>query len=275
MSPPPPVHAHKPPEWFQDGQNSRDTIVVDDAIKELCYSLVANGFLQSVGAIDHGDHGEQLYGFRRMAAFRWGLSQKLAMPSQIPANLYPPSLLVTQRRIITATENLQRQDLSDPETFRLCKELMTLNPDWARQDLGKHLNKSASMVTQCLSPDDLIPEALEAFLAGKFGFGKAYAIARSPNQMKTYLKVIGGASRDAALGECRKQRNGSAPAVRVSKIKCPLPSGIVITASGADLSLDDFIEALGIAIKEAKKALDQGLDSKTFAAVVRDKAKAS
>jgi hypothetical protein len=48
----------------------------------------------------------------------------------------------------------------------------------------------------------------------------------------------------------------------------------VITASGAELSLDDFIEALGAALKEAKKALEQGLDSKTFAAVVRDKARA-
>jgi len=39
------------------------------------------------------------------------------------------------------------------------------------------------------------------------------------------------------------------------------------------LSLDDIIEALTEAQKEARKAREQRLDAKTFSAVMRDKAK--
>ena len=43
--------------------------------------------------------------------------------------------------------------------------------------------------------------------------------------------------------------------------------------SGAELSLDELIEALAEAQKEARKAREQGLDAKTLAAVLKDKAK--
>ena len=134
-----------------------------------------------------------------------------------------------------------------------------------------------SMVTKMLPAGEPIPAVEDAFKAGRIGIGDRYNISLLPpdeQQVPLELK-LSGASRDEVARESRKRRNGNGAAqVRASKIKCPLPSGIVITASGADLSLDDFIEALGAALKEAKKALEQGLDSKTFAAVVRDKAKA-
>ena len=71
----------------------------------------------------------------------------------------------------------------------------------------------------------------------------------------------------------RRQKQEDAPQVRLKRIACPLASGVSITASGSELSLDDLIEALGEAQKEAKKAREQGLDAKTFSAVMRDKAK--
>jgi len=63
--------------------------------------------------------------------------------------------------------------------------------------------------------------------------------------------------------------------LKVSRIKCPLPSGATIQVSGESISLDDAIEAAQEWIKEAKKASEQGLDAKTFQAVMRDKAKAT
>ena len=44
--------------------------------------------------------------------------------------------------------------------------------------------------------------------------------------------------------------------------------------SGDEISLDEMIESLAEAGKEAKKARDQGLDARTFSAVMRDRAKA-
>ena len=46
-----------------------------------------------------------------------------------------------------------------------------------------------------------------------------------------------------------------------------------IVASGQALTLDDLIESLGEAQREAKKAREQGLDARTFQAVLRDKAR--
>lgn len=59
----------------------------------------------------------------------------------------------------------------------------------------------------------------------------------------------------------------------MKRIACPLPSGISVTVSGAELSLDELIDALGEAQKQAKKAREDGLDAKTFTAVLKDKAR--
>lgn len=59
----------------------------------------------------------------------------------------------------------------------------------------------------------------------------------------------------------------------MKRIACPLPSGVGIVFTGEELSLDDLIEALGVAQKEAKKAREDGLDAKTFSAVMKDKAR--
>ena len=79
--------------------------------------------------------------------------------------------------------------------------------------------------------------------------------------------------RDAIVQAGRKSRNGNSPSVKVTRVKCQLPSGVCIVASGNGLSLDDLIESLGEAQKEAKKARDQGLDAKTFQSVMKDKSK--
>ena len=83
-----------------------------------------------------------------------------------------------------------------------------------------------------------------------------------------------GLSRDGLAAHLRKQRKASTPQVRTKRISCPLPSGVSITASGQDLSLDDFIEAIGDAQKEARKAREQKLDVKTWQSVMRDKSRA-
>ena len=47
--------------------------------------------------------------------------------------------------------------------------------------------------------DELIPEAKEAFLAGKFGFSNAYAIAKGApkeEQQRKLADILSGASRD-------------------------------------------------------------------------------
>ena len=59
----------------------------------------------------------------------------------------------------------------------------------------------------------------------------------------------------------------------MSRIKCPLPSGTVIQVSGAEIGLDEMIDAIAELLKEAKKASEQGLDARTFERVCKDKSK--
>ena len=61
--------------------------------------------------------------------------------------------------------------------------------------------------------------------------------------------------------------------MRVKRIVCPLPTGISITLTGDELSLDESIEALGEAIREMKRARELGYTAKTFSAAMKDKAK--
>jgi len=172
---------------------------------------------------------------------------------------------------------VHRKGLSDYERVHGMKRIAAAHPDWSNKRIAEEVVMDPSMVGRMLPSGELIPAVEDAFKAGLIGISDRYNISLlSPAEQQVPLELkLFGASRDEVARESRKRRNGKGAAqVRASKIKCPLPSGIVITASGADLSLDDFIEALGAVLKEAKKALEQGLDSKTFAAVVRDKAKA-
>jgi ParB/RepB/Spo0J family partition protein len=253
---PPPVPAAKLHDWFKGDNNVRE-IVIDDGIRDLARSEADQGILQPLGAIDHGNHGETLYGFRRLAAYRWGLDEGLAMPDRIPVLLYPPSLTATQRRIVQATENLQRQDLTDAQKYRLFKELLELNPQWTRKDLAAHLRKHPSTITQCLSPDDLIPEGLQAFLDGKFGYSLAYKIAGSHDQAKALAKVLNGSSRADLEDDNRSHRNGHAPhpGARPSRIKIPVATSAATGAVALSIPQDGDLAGVETLLKEAEKAL--------------------
>ncbi len=84
---------------------------------------------------------------------------------------------------------------------------------------------------------------------------------------------LSGASRDAIEQAGRKSRNGTAPAVKVARVKCVLPSGVNVVVSGEGVSLDESIDALSEAIKEMKRARELGYTAKTFAAAMKDRSK--
>jgi hypothetical protein len=98
--------------------------------------------------------------------------------------------------------------------------------------------------------------------------------ADAKEQHRLLALKLNGASRDEIEQQGRKERSGGAQAVRLARCKLSLSSGVNVTVSGEQLSLDDLIDALGEAQKEAKKARDQSLDVKTFQAVMARKAKA-
>ena len=235
------------------------------SLRALGESMKTDGQLQPVGA---RPDGTLLWGERRFRA-----AQLVGLASLNVVVIEKP-LSESDSQVIHLSENLHRTDLSDPEVYLGVKDLAALNPTWLKKDLAAHLHKDASWVTRILAIDGLIPAAREAFLAGAFGLSVAYEISKASAQEQHELLAakLSGASRDEIGRQGRKKRNGT-PAVRVGRIKCPLPSGAVIQVSGQEISLDDMIEALVELLKEAKKASEQGLDAKTFERVCKDKAK--
>src|SRR5438128_6760151 len=125
-----------------------------------------------------------------------------------------------------------------------------MNPQWRQKDLARALNVSDKMATVNLSPSNCIQAWQEALKAGQVGISDCYAASKLPqDQQSALLRVkLSGASRDSIEQTGRKSRNGWKEAVRVQRVKCMLLSGVSVVVSGAGVSLDESIEALGEAI---------------------------
>lgn len=255
---------HKPLSWFKTAPQARQHF--DEAeLRRLGESLKIKQ-LQPVVA---GSDGQLRLGERRLrAAVLSGLKELAVIISDEPIS-------ESQIKSDQLTENLHRVGLSDAEQWRGFEELLVLNPGWSNKDLAEHLKLSEGSVTKYLSPSRCTKDVQDALEAGRIGITTAYELSRvSPDEQAELLQLkVSGASRDAVRERVRKHKQSSTPQVRARRIAFPLPSGVKVAVSGEELSLDDFIDALGEAQKEAKKARDQSLDAKTFAAVMRDKAK--
>ena len=157
--------------------------------------------------------------------------------------IYPSSISVSVIRGINLTENILRVDLSDPELYLSCCELMKLNPEWTRTDLAAHVGKKPSTMTRWLCPDDLEPKARQAFLDGMFGFAKAYSIVKSDDQLVALDLVLKGETRDGLERLNKRIKNGKAPAVSVSSIKVALANQVSVVIKAEAIDLDQGIEA--------------------------------
>ena len=178
---------------------------------------------------------------------------------------------LTEIGLITA---YHRAPLDGFEQALAAHKIKQARPGLTNKDLAEQLRIDPSMLTRLLSLFDCLPEVQDAARDGKLGPSEWYAIKKSPDQLAALRLKLGGASRDALEQQARRQRGAAKPTIRANKIRCQLASGINVVVSGDELSLDEMIEALAEAQKEAKKARDQGLDAKTFQAVMRDKARA-
>jgi ParB family chromosome partitioning protein len=256
----------KPVSWFVPDPKQPRKSYAKNELLELAESLIADGQFQPVGA---RPDGMLIWGGGRLAAAQLGGMKELSV---IIADRV---LSDTEIRIIQLSENLHRSSLADREVYLAVNELRTLNPTWLKKDFAAHLHKDPSMVTRIFAVDDLIPEAREAFLSGAFGFSVAYGISKATAEQQRLLLAskLSGVSRDEIERQGRKQRNGT-PAVRVSRVVCPLPCGAVVQVSGQKLSLDDMAAAIAELLKMAKRASGQGMCAKTFERMCQDQVKA-
>ncbi len=254
----------KPLNWFKVSPQARKHFD-ETELRQLGESLKVRQLQPVLARHD----GNLIAGERRLRA-----AALVGLPELQVVVLDEP-MTESQFRILQLVENLHRADLKDSEKCNACEELRRLNPTWTNKDLASHLCVSESTITKYLAPSRAIAEVRVALEAGQVGITDVYEIARAPLEDQPRLLQIrlSGASRDELANHIRKQKSRATPQVRVKRIVCPLPSGISVTVSGSELSLDELIDALGEAQKQAKKAREDGLDAKTFTAVLKDKAR--
>ena len=205
----------------------------------------------------------------------------------IDAGLETVPVIITDRllsdseiRVIQLTENMHRADLKQIEQVEGVEEVARLNPEKTNKDLAKILGFEASMITRLRSAAKVIPSVREALAAEKIGLSTVYAISKceSPAEQEQMLaQALSGASRDAieqAGLRSRKEKSAKDEDGKTAKVHCVLPSGVQITVSGKGLSLGSAIEALTDGIREMRAAKANGYTAKTFAASMKDKAKA-
>lgn len=237
-----------------------------ESIKAIGQKVPIIGYTDPVtGVFKVIDGGCRLIGAREV-----GIAELLALDLGKEPTL--TELLMAQAAI-----DLLRQHLNPMDRARLWQAYKKERGCTARQ-MGKELGVDESLVGDYLALHKLPSDVQEQVNSGALHMSKACLIAQqesNPDRQRELAAQAVSMSRTELAATLRKNRRNAqaTQAVRMSRVKCLLPSGIVIVVSGEGLSLDDLIEALAEAQKEAKKAREQGLDSRTFQAVLRDKAK--
>lgn len=259
-----PALASKPLSWFKVAPQVRRHFEEAD-LRQLGESLKVKQLQPVLACPD----GTLIAGERRFrAASLVGMAELQVIVTEEP-------LTETQIKVFQLTENIHRAELRDSEKWRACEELLRLNSGWTNKDLAAHLKLGESTITKYLAPSRCIPAVQEALEAGTLGITACYEISRAApeSQAEMLALKLSGTSRDSLAQRVRRQKSQSAPQVRVKRIVCPLASGVSITLAGAELSLDEGIDALGEAAKEMKRARELGYTAKTFSAAMKDKAK--
>jgi ParB/RepB/Spo0J family partition protein len=210
---------------------------------------------------------------------RWRAA-KLAGVKCLDVVLIDDSATEAQVREIQIITSLHKVGLRPYELLGGCKSWLALHPGVTIRELALAISRSESSLVKILSLDRCIEPVRAAAAEGRLGVSDWYAMSRlsAADQAALLSARLRGeiTSRDELESRSRQARNGGKPAVRVSRVRCAMPSGVTVTlaGNGEGITLADVIETLTDLLKAARKANDDGLDSKTFSAVMRDRSKA-
>jgi ParB/RepB/Spo0J family partition protein len=181
----------------------------------------------------------------------------------------------TELQLVTA---LHRAALSPFEQASGFRDWLAGNAGQTAKELAARIDRDPSLITRYVSIFDCIQPVQDAAAASRIGPSQWYPISQLPlaDQGELLEMHLAGVPRDQLAEACRKKRAKAVmnPAVKLSRVKCPLSTGTTVVVSGPEMSLEDLISALSQALEAARKANKDGLDIKTLSAVMRDKAKA-
>jgi ParB family chromosome partitioning protein len=203
---------------------------------------------------------------------RWRAAKVIGLAS-LDVILLEDSVRPGEVKQMQLISTLQRADLKPWEQFCGFLDWLRENPGKGGKDLAAAIDRSEASVSMTLSLSRCAKVVQEAAAAGQIGLKDWHTISQAPEgeQQALLMAKLQGASVEG-LRRLRRPSSG----VRTARVKCSMSSGVVVTLAGAGdgMTLSEIIDTLAQLLKEAKRADEQGLDSKTFSAVLRDKAKA-
>jgi ParB family transcriptional regulator, chromosome partitioning protein len=264
------IHARKPVDWLREDPNQPRKHFDSGELRRLGEDMLAHGQYRPVGA---RPDGTVIYGGRQLRA------AKLVGMTELEVKIFDGPLSATDVGVMQWCENELRSSLSDPEKSDFCAGLLRLNPDWSQKTLAARLQVSEATVTHLLAVFKCVPAVQDAYRGGRLSRSDVYGMSKASEREQHELLAarLAGQLKNGqdVHRRARQSRNGNGqPAVRVGRIKCPLPSGAVVQVSGEGISLDDAIEAAQEWLKKARKASEMGWDCTTFERACRDEARA-
>ena len=244
------------------------TIYDDLEERRLGDSLKEHGQIQAIVMAPDGK--TVLVGGRRVRALR------LAGVEFVEAKILDRMPTDYELKVMQVSENSMRKPLSGWDKFVAATDILAMNPTMTAKELAEKLKISPANIVRWLAPSRCVAEAQDALKQGLIDLSSCYAIAKAKKperQQEMLAKKLAGMGRDELEEEGRRVRARSKPAVKVGRAKLLLSSGVSVVVSGAALCLEVIVDALIEATKQARRARDEGLDAKTFQAVLRDKSK--
>ena len=201
-----------------------------------------------------------LTGARRlMAAPLAGFKKIMAIVTDRP---------LTEKEVAIAqlAANRARKDLTPIQHVEAICRLVDLHPDLTGKAVAQKTGYSEAEVSKCVAIGKC-PVARAALSDGRLkGLSDAYAVAKAEPGQKTgliALRISGAKSHD--LGRASRKRQ-TAPAEKVARIPISLPDGISVVLSGKDMDIEQAIQCLTACLQAAKKARDDGISAKSWAA---------
>lgn len=231
-------------------------------------SLKEHGQIQAIVLAPDGK--TVLVGGRRVRALR------LAGVEFVEAKILDRMPTDCELTIMQLAENVHRKSLSGWDKFVGSTNALGMDVEMTAKKLAEKLKVSPANMVRWLCPSRTVPECQDALKAGKIGLSDCYAIAKAktPERQRELLaKKLAGMGRDDLEEEGRRVRARSKPAVKVSRTKLALSSGISIVVSGAAICLETVIDSLSQALKAARSAREDNQDIKAFALILKNKAK--
>ena len=248
----------------------REGLGSDEELRQL-----GRSFLQRpIHPIICRDDFEVVDGNRRLA----GVLLEAGPDADVPVCITDEPLDESAKLEIMMASAIHTRGLSAYEEYLGVSQWMERNSGATAEQLGERIGRKPAMMSRILSLGRCAPAVRDAAASGLLGVTEwnALSTCAEEKQLELLADRLSGkiGNRDQLAQASKGVRRGNAPAVKLTRIKCNLPSsGVSIVASGAELSLDEFIESLGEAQKEAKKARDNGGDIKSFQSLMAAKSK--